>query len=69
MRNNFIKLTYLTILSLGLLSACSKASKNDDPLIIPPNFEVTPDSQSTKKLDPANNTDTQKLKELLLKGQ
>ena len=60
------------ILSLILLFAVfSCSSKKDDPLIIPPNFAEMPDLNNPEKppLEPTNQEDVSRLKELLLKSE
>jgi hypothetical protein len=59
----------LSIILFFTLFSCS--SKKDDPLVIPPNFSEMPDLNNPEKppLEPTNQEDVSRLKELLLKSE
>lgn len=59
----------LSIIFIFTLFSCS--SKKEDPLIIPPNFSEIPDPNNPEKLpiEPTNEEDVGRLKELLLKSE
>lgn len=59
----------LSIILLLTIFSCS--SKKDDPLVIPPNFAEMPDLNNPEKppLEPTNQEDVSRLKELLLKSE
>jgi hypothetical protein len=64
MKNKLIIFGVLTLLIFG----CSK-NKNDDPLIIPPNFNEVPDLNNPEKSpSKSSDQDLQELKDLLLKN-
>lgn len=54
---------------LLILLAFSCSSKQDDPLIIPPNFTELPDINNPQKVTPQQSkADVERLKELLLQS-
>jgi len=58
----------LIILMVFFLNSC--ASKQDNPLIIPPNFNEMPDLNNIEKPNPQQqNEDVEKLKALLIKSE
>lgn len=64
-KSNFI---ILLISLLFFLNSCS--TKNDNPLIIPPEFNDQPDPNNPEKNIPKNNSnELEKIKNLLLKTE
>jgi len=67
MKNKIFRL--IILLSLLSVTSCAKNSI-DDPLIIPPNFNLVPTKEDEKKADEASEVEesqeTQELKDLLL---
>ncbi len=63
-----MKFIIINISLILLIAACS--NKNDDPLIIPPNFAQMPDPNNPEKVtDDQKEIDVKKLKDLLLKTE
>ena len=58
----------ITLIAFFILFSCS--NKQDDPLIIPPNFAEMPDLNNPEKpVEKSNEENVARLKELLLKSE
>jgi hypothetical protein len=67
MKNKFVNLAIFALLISGLISGCS-GHKIDDPLIIPPHFNDSPDLNNIDKPNSkSSDQDLKDLKNLLLK--